>query len=49
MTDPTQALSFGAAAAEYDRHRPRYPQAALRWAGEHRAAVPDRGPGARRR
>ncbi|WP_319463507.1 class I SAM-dependent methyltransferase [Micromonospora sp. RTP1Z1] len=32
MTDPTQALSFGAAAAEYDRFRPRYPQEALRWA-----------------
>ncbi|MEV4491649.1 class I SAM-dependent methyltransferase [Micromonospora coxensis] len=32
MTDPTQALSFGAAAAEYDRFRPRYPEAALRWA-----------------
>ncbi|RKN42700.1 class I SAM-dependent methyltransferase [Micromonospora endolithica] len=32
MTDPTQALSFGAAAAHYDRFRPRYPQDALRWA-----------------
>ncbi|MFU8854475.1 class I SAM-dependent methyltransferase [Micromonospora sp. SL1-18] len=32
MTDPTQALSFGAAAAEYDRFRPRYPEEALRWA-----------------
>ena len=32
MTDPTQALSFGAAAADYDRYRPRYPEAALRWA-----------------
>ncbi|MBQ1042817.1 class I SAM-dependent methyltransferase [Micromonospora sp. C72] len=32
MTDPTGALSFGAAAAEYDRFRPRYPRAALRWA-----------------
>ncbi|TCB98967.1 class I SAM-dependent methyltransferase [Micromonospora zingiberis] len=32
MTDPTQRLSFGAAAAEYDRFRPRYPAAALRWA-----------------
>ncbi|WP_446217271.1 class I SAM-dependent methyltransferase [Micromonospora sp. IBHARD004] len=32
MTDPTQALSFGAAAADYDRFRPRYPQAAVRWA-----------------
>ncbi|MEV0805600.1 class I SAM-dependent methyltransferase [Micromonospora sp. NPDC050200] len=32
MTDPTHALSFGAAAAEYDRFRPRYPDEALRWA-----------------
>ncbi|MEV2241857.1 class I SAM-dependent methyltransferase [Micromonospora sp. NPDC049891] len=32
MTDPTQALSFGTAAADYDRYRPRYPEAALRWA-----------------
>ncbi|MEU5529880.1 class I SAM-dependent methyltransferase [Micromonospora chersina] len=32
MTDPTQALSFGAAAADYDRFRPRYPEEALRWA-----------------
>ncbi|MFE9693517.1 class I SAM-dependent methyltransferase [Micromonospora sp. NPDC005806] len=32
MTDPTQALSFGVAAAEYDRFRPRYPAEALRWA-----------------
>jgi SAM-dependent methyltransferase len=32
MTDPTQALSFGTAAADYDRYRPRYPPAALRWA-----------------
>ncbi|MCW3813097.1 class I SAM-dependent methyltransferase [Micromonospora sp. DR5-3] len=32
MTDPTQALSFGVAAAAYDRFRPRYPEAALRWA-----------------
>ncbi|MEO3776231.1 class I SAM-dependent methyltransferase [Micromonospora sp. B11E3] len=32
MTHPTQALSFGAAAAEYDRFRPRYPEAAVRWA-----------------
>ena len=28
MTDPTAALSFGAAAADYDRYRPRYPEAA---------------------
>ncbi|WP_431727929.1 class I SAM-dependent methyltransferase [Verrucosispora sp. TAA-831] len=34
MTHPTQARSFGAAAAEYDRYRPRYPQAALHWALE---------------
>ncbi|MFC0101282.1 hypothetical protein ACFFKH_27705 [Micromonospora marina] len=33
MTDPTAALSFGVAAAEYDRFRPRYPEAALRWTG----------------
>lgn len=32
MANHTQALSFGAAAAEYDRFRPRYPQAAVRWA-----------------
>ncbi|MGK5676871.1 class I SAM-dependent methyltransferase [Micromonospora sp. URMC 106] len=32
MTDPTAALSFGAAAREYDRFRPRYPEAAVRWA-----------------
>ncbi|MEU8284447.1 class I SAM-dependent methyltransferase [Micromonospora sp. NPDC048905] len=34
MANHTQALSFGAAAAEYDRLRPRYPQAAVRWALE---------------
>ncbi|MER7891854.1 class I SAM-dependent methyltransferase [Micromonospora sp. NPDC094482] len=32
MVDHTQALSFGAAAADYDRFRPRYPEAAVRWA-----------------
>ncbi|MEV4386738.1 class I SAM-dependent methyltransferase [Micromonospora sp. NPDC049580] len=32
MADHTQALSFGAAAADYDRFRPRYPVAAVRWA-----------------
>ncbi|PWU45602.1 class I SAM-dependent methyltransferase [Micromonospora globispora] len=32
MTDPTHALSFGTAAAEYDRFRPRYPEEAVRWA-----------------
>ncbi|MFG1659473.1 class I SAM-dependent methyltransferase [Micromonospora chersina] len=41
MTDPTQALSFGAAAAEYDRFRPRYPEEALRWA-LHGLATPAR-------
>ncbi|KAB1102883.1 class I SAM-dependent methyltransferase [Micromonospora aurantiaca] len=47
MTDPTAALSFGAAAAEYDRFRPRYPEAALRWAldGLHDARVVDLGAG----
>ncbi|NJP34050.1 class I SAM-dependent methyltransferase [Micromonospora thermarum] len=38
MTHPTEALSFGAAAADYDRYRPRYPEAALRWALEGLAA-----------
>ncbi|MEU4370577.1 class I SAM-dependent methyltransferase [Micromonospora chersina] len=38
MTAPTQALSFGAAAAEYDRFRPRYPEEALRWALDGLAA-----------
>ncbi|GGS02891.1 putative methyltransferase [Micromonospora fulviviridis] len=38
MTDVTQALSFGAAAAEYDRFRPRYPEEALRWALDGLAA-----------
>ncbi|MCG5471907.1 class I SAM-dependent methyltransferase [Micromonospora sp. LAH09] len=32
MADHTQALSFGAAAADYDRFRPRYPDVAVRWA-----------------
>ncbi|MEH0841359.1 class I SAM-dependent methyltransferase [Micromonospora sp. CPCC 205711] len=32
MTDPTHALSFGAAAREYDRFRPRYPREAVAWA-----------------
>ncbi|MFG1766692.1 class I SAM-dependent methyltransferase [Micromonospora parva] len=32
MADHTQALSFGAAAADYDRFRPRYPEQAVRWA-----------------
>ncbi|MBO4205914.1 class I SAM-dependent methyltransferase [Micromonospora echinofusca] len=32
MTDTTQALSFGAAAGEYDRFRPGYPAPAVAWA-----------------
>ncbi|RLP97042.1 class I SAM-dependent methyltransferase [Micromonospora sp. CV4] len=32
MVDHTPALSFGAAASDYDRFRPRYPDAAVRWA-----------------
>lgn len=32
MADQTQALSFGAAAAEYDRFRPSYPIEAVQWA-----------------
>ncbi|MET8120136.1 class I SAM-dependent methyltransferase [Micromonospora sp. NPDC005189] len=32
MVDHTHALSFGAAAADYDRFRPRYPEEAVRWA-----------------
>ncbi|MGW5556265.1 class I SAM-dependent methyltransferase [Micromonospora sp. NPDC003944] len=32
MVDHTHALSFGAAASEYDRLRPRYPEGAVRWA-----------------
>ncbi|MET8088802.1 class I SAM-dependent methyltransferase [Micromonospora sp. NPDC005220] len=32
MVDHTHALSFGAAASDYDRFRPRYPDAAVRWA-----------------
>ncbi|MGI5524328.1 class I SAM-dependent methyltransferase [Micromonospora sp. CA-259024] len=32
MVDHTHALSFGAAAGDYDRFRPRYPEAAVRWA-----------------
>ncbi|WP_262282720.1 class I SAM-dependent methyltransferase [Micromonospora sp. MA102] len=38
MVDVTPALSFGAAAAEYDRFRPRYPEEALRWALDGLAA-----------
>ncbi|MEV5768864.1 hypothetical protein AB0L34_30445 [Micromonospora sp. NPDC052213] len=36
MTDPTHALSFGAAAGEYDRFRPR-------WRRPAPAAARDRG------
>ncbi|SIN24875.1 class I SAM-dependent methyltransferase [Micromonospora cremea] len=32
MADHTHALSFGAAASDYDRFRPTYPQEAVRWA-----------------
>ncbi|MET7706671.1 class I SAM-dependent methyltransferase [Micromonospora sp. NPDC005413] len=32
MVDHTHALSFGVAAGDYDRFRPRYPEAAVRWA-----------------
>ncbi|WP_433264923.1 class I SAM-dependent methyltransferase [Micromonospora vinacea] len=32
MVDHTHALSFGAAASDYDRFRPRYPEVAVRWA-----------------
>ncbi|MFI5926193.1 class I SAM-dependent methyltransferase [Micromonospora sp. NPDC051543] len=32
MVDHTHALSFGAAASDYDRFRPTYPATALRWA-----------------
>ncbi|MEU4679767.1 class I SAM-dependent methyltransferase [Micromonospora sp. NPDC023737] len=42
MVDHTQALSFGAAAAEYDRFRPHYPEPALRWALEGLAGAPVR-------
>ncbi|GAB3365409.1 class I SAM-dependent methyltransferase [Micromonospora halotolerans] len=38
MVDVIPALSFGAAAAEYDRLRPRYPEEALRWALDGLAA-----------
>jgi SAM-dependent methyltransferase len=41
-----RALSFGPAAEQYDRLRPRYPEAALRWAlGEQPRRVVDLGAG----
>ncbi|MET8231111.1 class I SAM-dependent methyltransferase [Micromonospora sp. NPDC005298] len=47
MVDHTHALSFGAAASDYDRFRPRYPEAALRWAldGLSAGGVVDLGAG----
>ncbi|MFF5178813.1 class I SAM-dependent methyltransferase [Micromonospora sp. NPDC000316] len=47
MVDHTHALSFGAAASDYDRFRPRYPEAAVRWAldGLSDARVVDLGAG----
>ncbi|MFC3503172.1 class I SAM-dependent methyltransferase [Micromonospora krabiensis] len=51
MVDHTQALSFGVAAADYDRFRPRYPEDAVRWAldgvvtGDAPARVVDIGAG----
>jgi SAM-dependent methyltransferase len=46
MADHTAALSFGSAAADYDRHRPSYPVAALRWAlGETPRRVVELGAG----
>ncbi|MFI7603650.1 class I SAM-dependent methyltransferase [Micromonospora sp. NPDC049366] len=51
MVDHTQALSFGVAAADYDRFRPRYPEDAVRWAldgvatGDAPARVVDLGAG----
>ncbi|MEU1585923.1 class I SAM-dependent methyltransferase [Micromonospora sp. NPDC005710] len=43
MVDHTHALSFGAAASDYDRFRPGYPEAAVSWAldGLSRARVVD--------
>lgn len=49
MRDPdwaTRAMSFGPAAGRYDQLRPRYPDAALRWAlGDPRRRVVDLGAG----
>ena len=40
-----RARSFGAAADQYDRYRPTYPEEAVRWvAGDQPARVVDRGP-----
>ena len=48
MTDPTfddRKLSFGAAAADYDRFRPGYPDDAVRWcAGREGGRVLDEVP-----
>ncbi|MGC5289126.1 class I SAM-dependent methyltransferase [Micromonospora sp. DT231] len=47
MVDHTHALSFGAAASDYDRFRPRYPERAVGWAldGLSNARVVDLGAG----
>ncbi|MEU7585951.1 class I SAM-dependent methyltransferase [Micromonospora sp. NPDC049230] len=47
MVDHTHALSFGAAASDYDRFRPRYPEKAVGWAldGLSNARVVDLGAG----
>ena len=46
MSDTSGGLSFGSAAAEYDRYRPGYPPVALRWAlGSEPLRVVDLGAG----
>lgn len=45
MTEPSQALSFGSAAAAYDRIRPSYPPEAVRWALGDAGRVVDLGAG----
>jgi SAM-dependent methyltransferase len=46
VSDPSQALSFGKAAAHYDRIRPSYPAPAVRWAlGADQGTVVDLGAG----